>query len=73
MKQLINIPAGILAGLVLILITPVQSAFAHSYNPTNPIVFEEKADLIDFHRAGGEGLGGVAWMDYDADGDLDFF
>jgi enediyne biosynthesis protein E4 len=73
MKQLIKIPAGILAGLVLILITPVQSAFAHSYNPTNPIVFEEKADLIDFHRAGGEGLGGVAWLDYDADGDLDLF
>ena len=37
------------------------------------MVFEEQPELIDFSRAGGEGLGGAAWLDFDADGDLDLF
>ncbi len=35
--------------------------------------FEDKSFLLDFTRAGGEGLGGAAWLDYDQDGDLDLF
>ena len=33
--------------------------------------FDEKSSLLNFTRAGGEGLGGAAWLDFDQDGDLD--
>lgn len=38
------------------------------------VVFEDVSTaLTPFSRAGGEGLGGIAWLDYDNDDDLDLY
>ena len=41
----------------------------------NRVTFEDLSDLIEFSHttSGGEGHGGVAWLDYDADDDQDLF
>lgn len=71
--NLINNPARILSKFVLILTLISQSTLAYFFHEKKGVVFEEQPDLIDFNRAGGEGLGGAAWLDFDADDDLDLF
>ena len=56
---------------VLCLILIHQPSWASFYHSNKTVVFEEES--IDFNRSGGEGLGGAAWLDFDADGDLDLF
>ncbi len=73
MNTLINNSARILSKFVLLLILVSQPTLAHFFHSKKSVVFEEQPELIDFNRAGGEGLGGAAWLDFDADGDLDLF
>ncbi|GAB4194910.1 MAG: hypothetical protein Tsb002_26880 [Wenzhouxiangellaceae bacterium] len=52
----------------------IRSYGRPSINPEgNRITFQDMSELIDFSHttAGGEGHGGVAWLDYDNDDDLD--
>ncbi len=73
MNYLNNNPVKNISKFLLILSLISQSAVAYHFHQKKGIVFKEQPDLIDFNRAGGEGLGGAAWLDFDADGDLDLF
>ncbi len=73
MKNLINNPTKIILKLLLTVAFVSQPAFSYHSHVKKGVVFEEQPDLIDFNRSGGEGLGGAAWLDFDADGDLDLF
>ena len=62
---------ALLASIVIFL-AGAQQVYSQSSNQSG-IRFEDKSALLDFKRAGGEGLGGAAWLDFDKDGDLDLF
>jgi hypothetical protein len=63
-----------LSKIVLFLIFTSQPAYPRTSHAREGVILEEQVEFIDFNRgASGEGLGGAAWLDYDADGDLDLF
>lgn len=73
MKSRMNIYFQSFSRFVIFLCIAVQAVYAHDHHTSTNVIFIERPDLIDFNRAGGEGLGGIAWLDFDADGDLDLF
>jgi hypothetical protein len=61
-----------LLGAIAILLAISQQVSSQTSNQSG-LHFEDKSELLEFRRAGGEGLGGAAWLDFDNDGDLDLF
>ena len=61
-----------LLGAITMLLAVSQQVSSQTSNQSG-LHFEDKSELLEFRRAGGEGLGGAAWLDYDNDGDLDLF
>ncbi len=61
------------ACLVLFLAGFTHTSFANHQTPDFFTEFNDASELIDFQRQDGEGIGGVAWLDYDNDNDLDLF
>jgi len=58
------------ASALVLALTGLTPAFAdrrHQHGTR----FENVSEIIGFNRSGGEGLGGLAWLDYNADGHLD--
>jgi len=52
-------------------ISVMEGAYATGQEPDSGTSFEQTGAFAGFERRNGEGLGGLAWLDYDADGDLD--
>ncbi len=67
----VNVVRG-LSGFIAIFLITTQLVAGQTTNEKG-FRFKEKSSLLDFTRAGGEGLGGAAWLDFDQDGDLDLF
>ena len=61
-----------LLGALAIFLAISQQVSSQTSNQSG-LHFEDKSELLEFRRAGGEGLGGAAWLDFDNDGDLDLF
>ncbi|VAW95361.1 hypothetical protein MNBD_GAMMA22-46 [hydrothermal vent metagenome] len=60
---------GIITSLMISFVT--MSLNAQTTSVSSGVTFTNVSDAINFQRQLGEGLVGVAWLDYDADHDLD--
>lgn len=80
MPRLVNAPATKRTGTTVCAVVALCAALglataAAAHEP--PVVFEDVSDRIPFTHLSlpflGDGLIGVAWLDYDLDGDIDLF
>lgn len=55
----------------IVALAGTASSYATGLAPDQGTRFEQTSAFANFERREGEQLGGLAWLDYDADGDLD--
>ncbi len=70
-KQVLGVPRLLSLLCLMTIGGGVEINKAHADAPESGTSFTQVGAFASFERRNGENLGGLAWLDYDADGDLD--